>query len=149
MTIQQMRFKHKFTFTIHADEQVLDCLTLKLILQPLIENSIVHGIEYHMDEGSIEVDVRREEHVILFRITDNGVGMSEEQMAGLLSGHPVVKSGAGSGVAVRNVHDRIRHYYGEGYGLEFASELEEGTTVWIRIPVQEEQKEDGVNESQK
>ncbi len=146
LTIQQMRFKHKFTFNIHADEQVLDCLTLKLILQPLIENAIVHGIEYHMDEGSIEVHVQREEQILVFRITDNGVGMSEEQMAGLLNGRPVVKSGAGSGVAVRNVHDRIRHYYVEGYGLEFASELEEGTTVWIRIPVQEEQKEDGMND---
>ncbi|WP_397386313.1 sensor histidine kinase [Paenibacillus sp. RRE4] len=146
LTIQQMRFKNKFTFTIHADEQVLDCLTLKLILQPLIENAIVHGIEYHMDEGRIEVHVQREEQILVFRITDNGVGMSEEQMEGLLSGRPVVKSGAGSGVAVRNVHDRIRHYYGERYGLEFASELEEGTTVWIRIPVQEEEKEDGMND---
>ncbi|WP_427902193.1 cache domain-containing sensor histidine kinase [Paenibacillus silvae] len=148
LTIQQMRFKHKFTFTIHADEQVLDGLTLKLILQPLIENAIVHGIEYHMDEGSIEIDVQRDEQDVVFRITDNGVGMSEEQMAALLSGRAVVKSGAGSGVAVRNVHDRIRLYYGDGYGLNYASELEEGTTVWIRIPFQQAQKEDGANEGQ-
>ncbi|PZT55322.1 sensor histidine kinase [Paenibacillus silvae] len=148
LTIQQMRFKHKFTFTIHADEQVLDGLTLKLILQPLIENAIVHGIEYHMDEGSIEIDVQRDEQDVVLRITDNGVGMSEEQMAALLSGRAVVKSGAGSGVAVRNVHDRIRLYYGEGYGLNYASELEEGTTVWIRIPFQQAQKEDGANEGQ-
>ncbi|MBB6023502.1 two-component system sensor histidine kinase YesM [Paenibacillus sp. JGP012] len=148
LTIQQMRFKHKFTFTIHADEQVLDGLTLKLILQPLIENAIVHGIEYHMDEGSIEIDVQRDEQDVVFRITDNGVGMSEEQMAALLGGRTVVKSGAGSGVAVRNVHDRIRLYYGEGYGLNYASELEEGTTVWIRIPFQQAQKEDGANEGQ-
>jgi two-component system sensor histidine kinase YesM len=146
LTIQQMRFKHKFTFTIHADEQVLDGLTLKLILQPLIENAIVHGIEYHMDEGSIEIDVQRDEQDVVFRITDNGVGMSEEQMAALLSVRAVVKSGAGSGVAVRNVHDRIRLYYGEGYGLNYASELEEGTSVWIRIPFQQAQKEDGANE---
>ena len=66
-----------------------------------------------MDEGSIEVDVYREDNKLVFRITDNGVGMTEEQMSGLLSGRPVVKSGAGSGVAVRNVHDRIRLYYGE------------------------------------
>lgn len=148
LTIQQMRFKRKFNFTIKADDTLLDCLTLKLVLQPLIENAIVHGIEYHMDEGSIEVDVYREDNKLVFRITDNGVGMTEAQMSGLLSGRPVVKSGAGSGVAVRNVHDRIRLYYGEGFGLEFASELEEGTTVWVRIPIQSQQKEGEPNDRQ-
>ncbi len=78
----------------------------------------------------------QEEANLVLRITDNGVGMTEEQVASLLNGNVIVKSGAGSGVAVRNVHDRIQLYYGDAYGLEFASELEEGTTVWIRIPIQ-------------
>ncbi|GAB1157638.1 sensor histidine kinase [Paenibacillus illinoisensis] len=142
LTIQQMRFKRKFRFSLDADEDTLECLTLKLVLQPLIENAIVHGIEYHTDEGCIEIRVYRESDQLVFRITDNGVGMTEEQVAGLLQGSPIVKSGAGSGVAVRNVHDRIQLYYGEGCGLEFESDLEEGTTVWIRIPVQCE-REDG------
>ena len=136
LTIQQMRFKHKFRFNMEADEETLDCLTLKLVLQPLIENAIVHGIEYDMDEGQIEIRVYQEEANLVLRITDNGVGMTEEQVASLLNGNAIVKSGAGSGVAVRNVHDRIQLYYGDAYGLEFASELEEGTTVWIRIPIQ-------------
>ncbi|WP_145407248.1 cache domain-containing sensor histidine kinase [Paenibacillus xylanexedens] len=136
LTIQQMRFKHKFRFNMEADEGTLDCLTLKLVLQPLIENAIVHGIEYDMDEGQIEIRVYQEEANLVLRITDNGVGMTEEQVASLLNGNAIVKSGAGSGVAVRNVHDRIQLYYGDAYGLEFASELEEGTTVWIRIPIQ-------------
>lgn len=136
LTIQQMRFKHKFRFNMEADEETLDCLTLKLVLQPLIENAIVHGIEYDMDEGQIEIRVYHEEAHLVLRITDNGVGMTEEQVARLLNGNAIVKSGAGSGVAVRNVHDRIQLYYGDAYGLEFASELEEGTTVWIRIPIQ-------------
>ncbi|WP_338541902.1 cache domain-containing sensor histidine kinase [Paenibacillus tundrae] len=136
LTIQQMRFKHKFRFNMEADEETLDCLTLKLVLQPLIENAIVHGIEYDMDEGQIEIRVYQEEANLVLRIMDNGVGMTEEQVASLLNGNVIVKSGAGSGVAVRNVHDRIQLYYGDAYGLEFASELEEGTTVWIRIPIQ-------------
>ncbi|MCG7377711.1 sensor histidine kinase [Paenibacillus sp. ACRSA] len=136
LTIQQMRFKHKFRFNMEADEETLDCLTLKLVLQPLIENAIVHGIEYDMDEGQIEIRVYQEEANLVLRIMDNGVGMTEEQVSSLLNGNVIVKSGAGSGVAVRNVHDRIQLYYGNDYGLEFASELEEGTTVWIRIPVQ-------------
>ncbi|MDQ0171741.1 cache domain-containing sensor histidine kinase [Paenibacillus tundrae] len=136
LTIQQMRFKHKFRFNMEADEEILECLTLKLVLQPLIENAIVHGIEYDMDEGQIEIRVYQEETNLVLRIMDNGVGMTEEQVASLLNGNVIVKSGAGSGVAVRNVHDRIQLYYGDAYGLEFASELEEGTTVWIRIPIQ-------------
>ena len=114
LTIQQMRFKRKFRFSLDADEDTLECLTLKLVLQPLIENAIVHGIEYHTDEGCIEIRVYRESGQLVFRITDNGVGMTEEQVAGLLQGSPIVKSGAGSGVAVRNVHDRIQLYYGKG-----------------------------------
>jgi two-component system sensor histidine kinase YesM len=133
---------------MNADEDTLDCLTLKLVLQPLIENAIVHGIEYHMDEGCIEIRVYRENDKLVFRITDNGVGMTEEQMSKLLVGSPIVKSGAGSGVAVRNVHDRIQLYYGEAYGLEFDSELEEGTTVWIRIPLQWEREEDDAHDEQ-
>jgi two-component system sensor histidine kinase YesM len=148
LTIQQMRFKRKFNFSMNADEDTLECLTLKLVLQPLIENAIVHGIEYHMDEGCIEIRVYRENDKLVFRITDNGVGMTEEQMSKLLVGSPIVKSGAGSGVAVRNVHDRIQLYYGEAYGLEFNSELEEGTTVWIRIPLQWEREEDDAHDEQ-
>lgn len=149
LTIQQMRFKRKFRFTLNADDDTLDCLTLKLLLQPLIENAIVHGIEYDMDEGHIEVRVYREADCLVYRITDNGVGMSEEQLRALAQGYPMARSGAGSGVAVRNVHDRIRLYYGHAYGLEYASELEEGTTVWIRIPVQRAPEEGGAQDDQK
>ncbi|WP_018884741.1 cache domain-containing sensor histidine kinase [Paenibacillus massiliensis] len=135
LTIQQMRFKQKFQFHIDAEEQTLDCTTLKLILQPLVENAIVHGIEGLGDEGFIQIRTYTNEQLLYIEVSDNGMGMSEEQMKRLFTGKPVVKSGAGSGVAVRNVHDRIRLVYGEGYGLTFDSELEEGTVVTIRLPV--------------
>ncbi|EXX85218.1 histidine kinase [Paenibacillus darwinianus] len=134
LTIQQMRFKNKFAFAIEADEEALSCMTLKLVLQPLIENAIVHGIEYMVDEGFIRIKASVTGDVLTFEIADNGVGMSPGKLDRLLSGEAIDKSGAGSGVAVRNVHDRIRLYYGVQYGLSFESEQEEGTTVRVRIP---------------
>ncbi|AJY76917.1 sensor histidine kinase [Paenibacillus beijingensis] len=143
LTIQQMRFKQKFRFSIEADEEALSCLTLKLVLQPLIENAIVHGIEYMVEEGMIRVSAAVEDRALLLKVEDNGVGMAPDKAAKLLKGDGREKSGPGSGVAVKNVHDRIQLYYGFPYGLEFESEPEEGTTVRIRIPlIRDEAKEE-------
>ncbi|WP_342745662.1 sensor histidine kinase [Paenibacillus herberti] len=145
LTIQQMRFGRKFNFSITATEEAGQCLTLKLVLQPLLENSIEHGLEYSVDEGCIAVDARVEDGVLVLRVEDNGVGMTPEKAASLLRGpsletaeQELSRTGKGSGVALRNIHDRIRLYYGAAYGLEFQSELEEGTTVWVRIPAQQQ-----------
>lgn len=148
LTIQQMRFKKKFAFTIEADEEVLACYTLKLVLQPLIENAIVHGIEYMVDEGLIRISARIQNEQLVLEIADNGVGMSPQKLEGILKEVTVQKddsrnqNSAGSGVAVRNVHDRIQLYYGTSYGLEFESEQEEGTTVRVYIPVIRERQEE-------
>lgn len=135
LKIQQMRFKHKFQFSIEADKEALSCLSLKLLLQPIIENAIVHGIEYIVDEGFIQVRAVVQEGTLTFIIKDNGAGMSKDKLGRLLTDDTHEKSGAGSGVAVKNVHDRIRLFYGHPYGLHFESELEEGTTVLIRLPI--------------
>ncbi|SEK46172.1 two-component system, sensor histidine kinase YesM [Paenibacillus sp. cl141a] len=141
LTIQQMRYKQKFDFAIEADEAALSCYTLKLVLQPLIENAIVHGIEYMVDQGHIRIGAAVKGELLEMTVTDNGVGMTPEMVEGILDAKETPHNPAqfintaGSGVAVRNVHDRIRLYYGKRYGLEFESEQEAGTTVRIRIPV--------------
>ncbi|CAM4351150.1 sensor histidine kinase [Paenibacillus alkaliterrae] len=148
LTIQQMRFKRKFDFTIDADEASLSCFTLKLVLQPLIENAIVHGIEYMVDEGLIRISARVQGDMLVLEVADNGVGMPQQKVESILADTQSYKdesridSGSGSGVAVRNVHDRIRLYYGIQYGLEFESEQEEGTTVRVYIPVMRETGEE-------
>lgn len=138
LTIQQIRFKNKFNFTIEAEEDVLACPTIKLILQPIIENAIIHGIEQMVDEGTIEVRAMMVGSRIRFTIRDNGLGMSPEKLAeisaGTFSGSGDSASYSGSGVGVHNVRERIRIYFGEEYGLVYESELEEGTTVTIEIP---------------
>ncbi|MFB9325824.1 histidine kinase [Paenibacillus aurantiacus] len=143
LTIQEIRFKNKFRFTVEADEGVVHDRTLKLILQPIIENAIVHGIERMVDEGEIEVRAAAAGDRVRFTIRDNGLGIPPAKLAALNAGREIAPEPAsggaqpvssGSGVGVHNVRERIRLYYGDEFGLTYESELEEGTTVTIEIP---------------
>ncbi|MEW9702035.1 histidine kinase [Paenibacillus sp. SI8] len=138
LIIQKMRYKEKFDYDIHAQEEVLPYKTLKLILQPIVENALYHGIEYMADEGFIQISVAIVGERICLQIRDNGVGISEEKLKGILSNQ--VKSEKGSGVGLRNVHERIQLYFGDSYGIAVESELEEGTTVNIWIPMMLEEE---------
>lgn len=135
LMIQQKRFKNKFTYEIDAEPETLDLCSLKLMLQPLVENSIYHGMEFKMDgDGEILIQVRRREDGLWFTVGDNGLGMTEEQVESLLTGEAAVHSSRGSGTGVKNVNERIRLYFGEDYGLTIDSEPDEGTTVTIHLP---------------
>nr|WP_090714352.1 sensor histidine kinase [Paenibacillus typhae] len=132
LVIQSFRFKNKFRFEIRAQEEVLPLQTIKLILQPIVENALYHGIEMSPDEGLVLITAELQDDLIIIKISDNGIGMSRETLNTILSGGG--KSGSGSGVGVRNVNERIGLYYGREFGLAFESELEEGTTVTIVFP---------------
>lgn len=134
LMIQQMRFKNKFTYTIEAEPDTLELASLKLMLQPLVENAIYHGMEFMDGDGEIEVRVSREGEDLWFVIRDNGLGMTREQVLSLLSEHPHVTSRRGSGIGVKNVNERIRLYFGEEYGLLIESEPDEGTVIRIHLP---------------
>lgn len=134
LMIQQMRFKNKFTYTIEAEPDTLELASLKLMLQPLVENAIYHGMEFMDGDGEIEVRVRRDGEDLWFVIRDNGLGMTGEQVRSLLSEHPHVTSRRGSGIGVKNVNERIRLYFGEQYGLLIESEPDEGTVIRIHLP---------------
>lgn len=145
LIIQKIRFKNKFNYTIECESAALSCLTLKLILQPIVENAIVHGIEKMSDEGFIHITASIQDNHLAIRISDNGIGMTQQVLDRLLTGR--IRSG-GSGVGVRNVNERIRLYCGKQYGLRFDSELEEGTTVMITLPLvhsDDEQQERGMS----
>lgn len=139
LIIQKIRYKNKFNYSIDIEPDVRKLNTLKLILQPLIENAIYHGIEYMQDEGKIEISASIHENKILFIIRDNGLGIDPEKMPGLLRYDG--KSKGGSGVGVKNVHERIQLTYGKEFGLEIESELEEGTTIKIWIPIDTNKEE--------
>ncbi|MFD5020641.1 sensor histidine kinase [Paenibacillus sp. NPDC058367] len=132
LVIQSFRFKNKFRYEIIAQDEVLQCQTIKLILQPIVENALYHGIEMMPDEGLISIQAELKDNLVIIRISDNGLGMSKETMKVILTGGS--KSMSGSGVGVRNVNERIELYYGREYGLSFESEIEEGTTVTLIFP---------------
>ena len=135
LMIQQNRFKNKFSYRVEADDGVLPMASVKLILQPIVENAIYHGMEFMDGDGEILVKAELKDGCTVMTVRDNGLGMTEETVEKLLSGdQPHAPSRRGSGIGVRNVHERIRIYFGEGYGLSIASEPDEGTEVTIRMP---------------
>lgn len=133
LIIQKIRYKNKFGFDIKIEPEILKYRTLKLILQPIIENSIYHGIEYMVDKGQISISASKVNNKLLFKVSDNGLGMSQDIVDKLLSKE--FKKTKGSGVGVKNVHERIRLCFGTEYGIEIDSELEEGTTVKLWLPL--------------
>ena len=81
LIIQKARYEDKFDFTLSADEEVLSCMVLKLTLQPLVENAIYHGIKERRGHGSIQVEARRRDGMLVMRVSDDGVGMSPAKLA--------------------------------------------------------------------
>ncbi len=133
LTIQQMRFKNKFEFSVEAEEEVCALSTIKLVAQPLVENALYHGIEFMDEDGRIDVRARKEGEDVFISVSDNGLGMTEETIEALLKGEILPRT-RGSGIGFSNVNERIRLYFGESYGLQIESEPDEGTTVTIHIP---------------
>lgn len=136
MTIQEIRFKNKFSTDIQALPGTEDLYSLKLIVQPLLENAIYHGMASAEGEGRITVTAYREGEDLLIDVSDNGLGMRPEVAAALLDPATpnLSTSSGGSGIGIRNVHQRIQLTFGEQYGLTLFSEPDEGTLVRIRLP---------------
>lgn len=135
LTIQKMRYKNKFSAQISAEDGVESLYTIKLIIQPILENAIYHGMAYADGDGEIQIHAFREGEDVLIEVTDNGPGMPEELVEQLLSPNgPAVSGAKGSGIGFRNVHQRIQLTFGPDYGLTILSEPDSGTTVRIRLP---------------
>lgn len=130
LIIQSYRYKNAFTYKFNIDKDVCDCLCSKITVQPLIENAIYHGIENMVDEGEINIDVIKDGNDVLIKVSDNGVGMTEEQCRSILR----KEKSDSSGIGIKNVNDRLKIYFGEAYGISIESELDVGTTVTVRIP---------------
>ncbi len=133
LTIQKMRYRDKLDFRIDVDDDIKSSLTLKVLLQPLVENAIYHGVKNKYGTGTIRISGERKGETIVLRVSDNGVGMDEATRKTLLS--PAADPKQGKGVGLTNVHERIRLYFGKTYGLSIESEPDEGTTVTVTFPV--------------
>jgi two-component system sensor histidine kinase YesM len=141
LTIQKMRYRDILDFKIEVNEDVAENTILKLLLQPLVENALYHGIKNKRQGGTIVVRARRKDiDEVLLEVEDDGIGFTPEKLAQLRaeleddSGDIQLESGFGIG----NVNKRIRLYYGRPYGLSIKSEYNRGTCVTLVIPAKME-----------
>ena len=140
LTIQKMRYKDKLEYEIETEPDILQEDTVKLVLQPLVENAIYHGIKYKEGKGLIKIQGFRENGDIVLQVRDDGKGMDRETLEHIFEKH--VRDTKSNGVGVQNVHERIRLFYGTGYGLSFESEPDKGTLAVIRLPGRKERTAD-------
>ena len=142
LTIQKMRYKNRFSADIFAEPGVGALYTSKLIVQPILENAIYHGMEYADGEGEIHIRAFRAGEDVVIEVEDNGPGMPEEVVEQLLkpSQEGAVPRAKGSGIGLRNVHTRIRLTFGPAYGLSIRSEPDRGTLVRIYLPALEQEE---------
>ncbi|GIP20634.1 sensor histidine kinase [Paenibacillus sp. J22TS3] len=148
LTIQKMRYRDILDYEIQIDEDILNCLILKMTLQPLVENALYHGIKNKRGKGMIRISGSFiSSDAIRIFIHDNGAGMSQERLKELKANldqkvEDELKQDGGFGF--NNVHQRLRLYHGELYGLQLESELGVGTTVIVNIPIRREFDEEGL-----
>ena len=133
LTIQKMRYKDKLEFQIQVDAQIMGVPIIKLVLQPLIENAIYHGLKYKEGKGLLIVRGYREGENAVIQIKDNGAGMDEQTLSHIFEKHKV--NYRSNGVGVYNVQKRLQLYYGMDYGITYSSRQGEGTTASIVIPM--------------
>jgi len=140
ISIQKVRYSNKFTVDIDVDESIMMCEVPKLIIQPIVENAIIHGIEDKIGEAHLTIKGWKENDKIIFEIIDDGVGMSEKDLDGIrrkVQAEDMEKNSIG----LANVDKRIKLYYGEQYGLSMDSEQNVGTVMRLVMPYTEKHQE--------
>ena len=130
---KKVRYKNKFEVVFDIRPDILDDCIVKLVLQPILENAINYGVREMDDCGKILIRGWKEQENIFMQVSDNGMGIPEEEIDLLLKDTNRVHK-KGSGVGLVNVNNRLRLLFGEPYGLQIESELDEGTTVTVIIP---------------
>lgn len=137
--IIECRFMGKIDISIEAEEDVLKKDVIKLLLQPIIENAVFHGLEQKIEEGEVVVSVYlMQENKIQFVVEDNGCGMDKEQIEQLWQ--TMQKRVSGKGVGLANVYQRLKLFYGEDMQFDIVSELDVGTKITIIVPDHIEEK---------
>ncbi|KQX48965.1 cache domain-containing sensor histidine kinase [Paenibacillus sp. Root444D2] len=143
--IQQIRFEDKIQFHINIEPELLSYSVIRFILQPIVENSIVHGIDKGNGYGNIILTGKKQEDHMLITIQDDGAGMSAVELQNLLDkkfDFASSEEGTG-GHGLMNVHRRIALRYGNQYGIKIESSLKQGTTIFLTLPLIEDHLEGG------
>ncbi len=135
LTIQKVRYEDQFDYAIDWDMNLGELQVVKLIIQPIVENAIYHGIKGSKQTEFIRISVKAEEDLII-KVEDSGSGMSQEMVDYFNSVfNRTIDKKDTTGIGLINVNERIKMNYGDAYGLSLTSELDKGTTVIIRHPI--------------
>lgn len=132
LSIQKMRYKDKLEYDICVEPEIMQEKVVKLVLQPLVENAIYHGIKYKEGKGLVRILGFRREGQIVLQVQDDGKGMDADALTHIFEKH--TRDTRSNGVGLSNVNERIQLYYGEGYGISFRSRPDEGTEATIILP---------------
>lgn len=136
MTIQKMRYEERIQFTMSCDEQLKSCNVIPLIIQPLVENAINHGIDKGNGYGCIDLHCYRLDQQLIIQVSDDGLGIPEEQLDKLQQRLKHSKDLGGSfGNGLLNVHRRIVLHYGESYGLTIRNREVSGLEITLTLPI--------------
>lgn len=136
LQIQKSRYKDKLDFTLAISPEISDLKIPKLILQPLVENAVKHGIERKIQQGMIGINGHISEEKLVLVVEDDGVGMDGETLTKIINElkEPGFLKKTGS-LGFKNINDRIKLYYGNAYGIQIESTLSKGTKVTVTLPV--------------
>lgn len=137
IAIEKARFEERLSIVYEIDDAALSCNVPSLILQPLVENGVRHGILPKEGGGVIHIGARKDANDLNIYVRDNGVGMSQECIRSLLSETSLPQTGTGLGLALRNVNSRLAALYGKHNALKIESEPGQGTTIRFCVPVGE------------
>ncbi len=135
LIIQMTRYESKLSYEIDVDDKVKDYQVLKLILQPLVENAIYHGIRNKRGKGHIYIHITDDAENLFFYVKDTGKGIKEEKLKQLNRTLKNIDGDQKKGFGLSNVNERIKLSYGDKYGLEVFSEYDQGTTVKAILPI--------------
>lgn len=147
MMIQRYRFNNRFSLEIiieEDDEKAYDYLIPRLILQPVVENAIYHGLEELPEGGKVAIEVTLTENILILTVSDNGKGMDPKTLSELnarIHSANMDMGDNGTGIALPNIHKRIQLLFGEEYGVNIYSTLNQGTDVEIILPANYERTE--------
>ncbi len=140
LKIQRFRYQDIMDYEIVMEPEILQYIIPKLLLQPLVENALYHGVKMKRGKSTITVRGWKEQKDLVFQVIDNGKGMSEEKLEKLRKTITVgMQDRESDSFGLANINQRIRHYYGELYGLTIESRENEGTTATVRLPAKENQ----------
>ena len=134
LTIQKIRYRDILDYQIEIPDELGSCQVLKLLLQPLVENAIYHGIKHRRGRGLVKVTGRMEGTWLILQVQDNGAGMSPERLMQVRDGL-CGDGGESAGYGLFNVNKRIQLYYNQPQGVWIESQVGEGTTVTLKLPV--------------